>query len=297
MLEEVYNIKEDLPDVQGETPLIPLNVNNVCVQGLKIRLCSISSNNRLECYTAEVSACVDLSSEFRGIHVSRSVESILNIINDFTYGSLLDLQNNLRVTAEQLLIKHKYSSKATIKLRMSNLYRVKGEDIPITLRVGVKLFRNGCVKYYSSLDINGMTVCPCTQQIYSFIEGVMIPNTPSHSQRVLLSVKIISSRPIDLNLNEVIDNILPVFSTPVKSFLKKSDEYRLVKKAFENPKFAEDVAREVMYRIYKLLRDGLSDDARVIAEVISYESIHPFNLYVKINHDMRELDEIFSRFR
>jgi len=285
-----------LPDIQGEIPPIPLDINNVCVEGLEVRLCSLSPNNRLECSIAYVSVCVDLSRELRGVHISRSVESVLDGINNITYSSLLDLQNSLRVTAEQLLNKHEYSSKATVRLRMKHLHVVDVESTSVTMYVTVKLFRDGRVRYGLGLDIKGMSVCPCAQQVYAFIEDMIVSNTPSHSQRALLAVRVNSPEPIDLSLDEVMKTLLSIFSTPVRCFMKKIEEYKFIKKAFENPKFAEDIAREAVYKMYKVFRERLSDDATITAKVMSYESIHPFNLYVRINHSVRELDRLFSKF-
>lgn len=283
-----------MPDIQGENPSIPLDISNVCVQDLRIKLCLMSPNNHLECHIAHISACVDLSRHFRGIHVSRSVESILITLNNIAYANLLDLQMALKNTAERLLIKHDYSSKANLRLKMEHICIIESNDVPITIYINVKLHRSGSVKYSIGINIRGMTVCPCAQQVYAFMEDITVPSVPSHSQRATLHVRIDSSKPIDLDLCVFIRYILSSFSTSLRSFLKRDEEYMLIKTAFRNPKFAEDVAREAAYKIYRAFREKLSDDAKIAVKVISYESIHPFNLRVEISHCVRELDNIFT---
>lgn len=280
--------------MQSEAPLIPLSVNNVCVRDLEVKLCLVNLGNHLECHVAQVSACVDLDRSVRGIHVSRSVESILNTVSSTVYTDLFSLQRTLKTVAEILLAKHEYSSKATVKLKVKLLYAVGCESIPVALRISVKLNRSGHVKYSLSVRVKGMTVCPCAQQVYAHVENIVAPSVPSHSQRTLLTVRVDSSTPINPDLGELVNMLLSSFSTSIKSFLKRSEEYRLVKRAFENPKFAEDVAREAVYRVYKALRRELNSNGRITARVVSYESLHPFNLYVEINHSVRDLDDVFS---
>jgi GTP cyclohydrolase-4 len=289
-------IQRDLPDVQRDAPLIPIAINNVCVEGLKVKLCLKNRSGYLECSIASVTACVDLGKEFRGVHVSRSVEDILNIANGTIYDDLPDLQRILRDVAGGLITKHEYSSKAIVKLKMQHLYTSEDIDaVPINMRVVVELGKDGRVRYGVGVGVIGMSVCPCAQQVYAFMESLTAPNAPSHSQRALLYVHIDSPTIIDLKLSEAMNVLFSAFSAPIKSFLKREQEYKLVKRAFENPRFAEDIAREAVYMVYKVFRNRLSEDSNITAKVVSFESVHPFNLYVRMKYSIGELDKIFSK--
>lgn len=288
-------IKNCLPDVQRDPPSVRLAVDKVCVHSLRVKVCLKSSNNSVECQPGTVSACVDVHEGLRGIHVSRSVEAVLKTINSVTHLSLADIQHSLKAVAESLLMKHEYSSKASVKLRLELFYTMVDTDtIPVTLTVSVRLGMEGSERYSIGIAFEGMSVCPCAQQVYAFLENTHAPHTPSHSQRALLSIRIDSPTLVSIEVSEVVKALLSAFSAPVKSFLKRDEEYRLVKRAFENPKFAEDIAREAMYVLYKAFQDRLSPRSRIAVKVLSFESVHPFNLYAEIRRSVEELSKAFS---
>jgi len=288
-------IKNSLPDVQRDPPTTRLAINRICIQNFKVKVCLKNGDSQVECQLGTVTACVNLGEELRGIHVSRSVEAVLNLINGVTYLDLPDLQHILRKVTQYLLVKHEYSSKASVKLKLVHLFTSDDIDaLPVNIYVSVGLSKVGGARYRVGVSFEGMSVCPCVQQVYSFLENTPISNTPSHSQRALILAHIDSSNPINLGLSETVKALLSAFSTPVRSLLKRDQEYRLVKKAFENPKFAEDVAREAVYILYKEFRNRLSTDSRITVKVLSFESVHPFNLCVKVRHGLRELDKVLN---
>jgi len=272
-----------------------LAINRVCVRDLKVKVCLRNGDSQVECQLGTITTCVDLSRDLRGIHVSRSVEAVLNLINGATYLDLPDLQHILRAAAQQLLAKHEYSSKANVKLKLVHLFTSEDIDaLPVNVHVGVEMHREEGARYSVGVGLEGVSVCPCVQQVYAFLENTVVPNTPSHSQRVLLFAYIDSLSSINLGLGEAVKALLSTFSAPVKSLLKRDQEYRLVKRAFENPKFAEDIAREAMYILYKEFRNRLSTDSKITVKVLSFESVHPFNLCVRVKHSIRELDRVFN---
>jgi GTP cyclohydrolase I len=71
-------------------------------------------------------------------------------------------------------------------------------------------------------------------------------------------------------------------SSPVFTLLKREDEKYVTERAYDNPRFVEDVVREVAVR--------LDDDPRVLwysARVVSHESIHAHEAFASLTRDKR----------
>ena len=66
------------------------------------------------------------------------------------------------------------------------------------------------------------------------------------------------------------------FSAPVSSVVKREDEKYLTERAYENPKFSEDLIRDTLIKMKELYKDK-----EIIAEMENYESIHSHNVYAK----------------
>jgi GTP cyclohydrolase I len=64
--------------------------------------------------------------------------------------------------------------------------------------------------------------------------------------------------------------------------LKRPDEKFVTERAYENPKFVEDLVRDVAQR--------LNEDERIVSymlEAENFESIHNHSAYAVIEHDKR----------
>lgn len=83
-------------------------------------------------------------------------------------------------------------------------------------------------------------------------------------------------------IEELVELLERAASHPVYAVLKRPDEKFVTEKAFENPKFVEDIIRD--------LAVGLESDGRIAWYRISsenFESIHSHNAYAEIERDKR----------
>ena len=289
-----------LPHVQCDQPDIPIKIDKVCVKGIYRRIC-LNTDDSSICLNARINACIDLPKNQKGIHVSRNVETILETLGETRFTGFKKLEEALRNITHMLLNKHNYAYRAEASISTLYLYKYGDErisnyvdEIPVTLVLRDVLLRDGYEEVTIGVKMRGMTVCPCAQQVYAAMENLSLPNAPSHSQRAMiyLGVKVHGGDSDGIDLNNIIKAALDSFSAPVLNFLKRDSEYRLVKKAFENPRFVEDVTRHAIYNVYKILKDSLKDDDKVFVKVVSYESIHPFNLYSYSTYKVKELREL-----
>ena len=115
------------------------------------------------------------------------------------------------------------------------------------------------------------TICPCSKEIS--LAG-------AHNQRSLITIKV--SYTGFVWLEELIEIAESAASCEIYSLLKRVDEKYVTEHAYENPKFVEDIVREIALK--------LQDDPRIksyYVESENAESIHLHNAYAKISRPQK----------
>jgi GTP cyclohydrolase-4 len=85
---------------------------------------------------------------------------------------------------------------------------------------------------------------------------------------------------VDIEANDLIDIVEASFSSPTYEILKRDDEAAVVINAHNNPKFVEDVVRDVLKRIVERYAK-LPDDVLLTVRSESEESIHKHNAFAE----------------
>ncbi|MEM1424887.1 MAG: GTP cyclohydrolase, FolE2/MptA family, partial [Planctomycetota bacterium] len=83
-------------------------------------------------------------------------------------------------------------------------------------------------------------------------------------------------------IEDIVEHLEKAASAPVYSVLKRPDEKYVTEEAYDNPKFVEDIVRD--------LATSLKNDDRVTWFRVSsenFESIHSHNAYAQIEMDKR----------
>ena len=121
-------------------------------------------------------------------------------------------------------------------------------------------------KFYLEVKVPVTTLCPCSKAISEY---------GAHNQRGTVTVKILYKDFFWLeDLIEVIENSA---SSPLYSVLKRQDEKFVTEHAYDNPRFVEDVVREVYIALKNFEGGGKFTWFSVEAE--NEESIHAHNAY------------------
>ena len=129
-----------------------------------------------------------------------------------------------------------------------------------------KLSRMEKFDFTLGVNIPLTTLCPCSKEISDF---------GAHNQRSICRIKIKFS---DLNkvigIDELVKLIEKQASSPIYSVLKREDEKHVTEAAYQNPKFVEDILRDVVIAIRKI------DGAKWFSvECENFESIHNHNAF------------------
>ena len=83
-----------------------------------------------------------------------------------------------------------------------------------------------------------------------------------------------------VDANDLIDIAEQSFSSPTYGILKRKEEGQLVFDAHKNPKFVEDVVRDILNAILKKYKK-LPDDVLIVVRSESEESIHKHNAFAE----------------
>ena len=134
--------------------------------------------------------------------------------------------------------------------------------------------REGNIRKFIGVEVIGMTACPCAMENIKKVYGERY----THNQRNVATIFIENDGSIEAN--DLIDIAEKAMSTPTYEILKRNDEMEVVKQAHENPKFVEDVVRDILKTIVEKYAN-LPSDYIVIARSESHESIHKHNAFAE----------------
>jgi GTP cyclohydrolase I len=131
--------------------------------------------------------------------------------------------------------------------------------------------RNGATRLFLKVLVPVTSLCPCSKKISRY---------GAHNQRshVTISAELTD----DVAVEELVRIAEEEASCELWGLLKRPDEKFVTERAYENPKFVEDLVRDVAQR--------LNADERIVAYVLeaeNFESIHNHSAYAVIERDKR----------
>jgi len=250
-------------DTQDLRPDIEEDLTKVGVTNLRTLVQTSWGGHKYK-FVPRITLTVDLSGEKRGAHMSRLVEAITESIEEESekvYGSLEELEQKI---LENLEKKHPYrrgevtfESELVVERKTPETGRRTMETHDIAVSV-VK--ENGAYRKKLAVKVVGNTVCPHSME-----------NTDGkpHIQRAVAELTVEAAADANIPLEEMIDVCEQSFSSPAYTLLKTPDENRVVEQMHENPKFVEDVCREILDKAKKKFKN-----VKIHARVVSQESIH-----------------------
>ena len=129
--------------------------------------------------------------------------------------------------------------------------------------------RNGRTEMWVRVVVPVTSLCPCSKKISDY---------GAHNQRshVTITAKLRSH----IWIEELIEVAESEASSQLYGVLKRPDEKYVTERAYDNPKFVEDMVRDVATR--------LNEDARIAAYTVeseNFESIHNHSAYAQIERD------------
>ncbi len=253
---------------------------------------------------AEIDVYVDLPSDQKGSHMSRNVEVTGEVVDNSVREPVEGLENLTAEMCKLLLERHEYASYSEVDInadyfleRESPQGRSSLENYEI--RAKTEAYRDGETRKYIGVTAVGLNACPCAMESvkskyiekYPGVEEALekIP-TITHNQRNKSTIMIEVPNDEEIEVNDLIDIIESSLSSPTHEILKRDDEADVVIQAHENPKFVEDVVRDMLSRILKKY-SHFPDSTHIDVKSESEESIHKHNAFAERITTFGELRE------
>jgi GTP cyclohydrolase-4 len=244
--------------------------------------------------TALIDVFVDLPSTQRGSHMSRNVEVVTEMIDESVRRKVSSLEELAAKMCKKLLDRHDYASFAEVNMSADYFLERKPDGgrtslEPYKLMAKATAMRGNGLTKLIGVEVQGMTACPCAMEtvrhrmLTRHPELRSLPeNTPmiSHNQRNHTTLMVEVPEDVEIEADDLIEIVESSLSSPTYGILKRADEANVVLRAHENPKFVEDVVREILG---KLLRryPRLEDSVHVTVRSESEESIHKHNAFAE----------------
>jgi len=250
-------------DVQNRKDHRQIAVDRVGVKDVHYPIVVLDKADKFQSTVASVNMYVNLPQDFKGTHMSRFIE-VLNQhhgrINIRNFSQILeDLMKSLNARAAHIEVVFPYfiRKQAPVSREQGLMEYICSY---IVNRTGDKS------EFLVGIQVPITTLCPCSKEMSEH---------GAHNQRGL--VKVMLKYKKFFWIEDVIDLVESSASAPVYSLLKREDEKYITELAYQNPRFVEDVVREVTI---KLRANGNFPWFTVEAE--NFESIHNHNAYALV---------------
>jgi GTP cyclohydrolase I len=252
-----------LPDIQNSISEKNIPINKVGVKGIKFPIKIYDKIKGFQHSIGNIAIYVDLPAHFKGTHMSRFIEIINNKNNEEISvenikKTLFEIKNKLNATKSHIEIEFPYFINK--ESPVSKIKALLNYDVKLIANLGENF------DYLMIVNIPVHLLCPCSKIISDF---------SAHNQRAIVTVTYKAYKVIWIE--DIIDIVESSASCEIYPLLKRIDEKYVTEKAYKNPKFVEDIAREVSYKM-----DNIQDIYYYKVEVVSMESIHNHDAYACI---------------
>ena len=288
------------PDVQAAEAPRPYRLTRVGVRAVKKPVTVHRPGAKPTGVVAVFDLFVDLPKTQKGTHMSRNLEALADILDEEVAEEAPSLENLCRRLAVRLLDKHEYASHAQVKAEADYfLSRTnpggKPSVEPYRLLAEAEAFRAPRGKPRTArrvgVQVVGMSACPCAMETVRHKLGAKVPkDLPfiTHNQRNRVTLRLDLPGEADVEAADLVALCEESLSAPTFELLKRGDEGDLVLQAHHNPRFVEDVVREVLHKAAGRY-GSLGRDVRIFVSSEAEESIHKHNAYAERTTTFGEL--------
>src|SRR3954462_15189924 len=261
-----------IQDVQASPDLRRIAINKVGVKGIRHPVLVKDRSGGYQPTVADFNMYVSLPHDFKGTHMSRFVEILSGnertISVESFRGMLFEVAS--RLGAETGYIEMKFPYFVEKRAPVTGVAGLMDYEVTFLGRVS-----EGVDTHSTRVIVPATSLCPCSKKISAY---------GAHNQRTHITLTVESREMIWIE--ELIDLAEQNASSQLYSVLKRPDEKFVTERAYDNPKFVEDLVRDVA--------GMLNADSRVISyvvEVENFESIHNHSAYALIEGPPKLEDE------
>jgi GTP cyclohydrolase IB len=262
-------VNAPIADVQAALDSRRIAINRAGIRSIRHPVKIADKGRRTQHVVATFDMHANLSHQLKGVHMSRFVE-ILNSNNRVI--SVKSFESIVNAVVQKLET-DSGGVEMTFPYFMSKTAPITGitslMDYEVTF---AGKLHEGSYQFNLKVVVPVTSLCPCSKQVSEY---------GAHNQRSHISISVTPANSVWIE--DLIHVAEDQASCELYGLLKRADEKYVTEKAFDNPKFVEDVVRDVAA--------VLNRDARINAYVVeseNFESIHNHSAYAFIERDKLE---------
>jgi len=253
-----------MKDTQSQPDYRQIPIEKVGIKKIQYPVTVLDRSNHIQHTVASINMYVDLPHKYKGTHMSRFVEML----------DLLRPEVSLEKMGVILKQMKKHLNAASAHIEVTFPYFIE-KKAPVSQATGLMDYTCRFIGSSDSADrldlISEVTVpissvCPCSKEISEI---------GAHNQRGEVQLQTRFKKFIWIE--DMIELVESCASSEVYSVLKRADEKHVTERGFGNPKFVEDVVRDIST---KLKGDSNITWFSVSAE--NFESIHNHSAFAHV---------------
>lgn len=255
-----------IPDVQSSADRRHIAINKVGIKEIRHPVQVKDRSGAVQHTVATFNMYVDLPHHFKGTHMSRFVEILNGHEREITVKSFRVMLSEMTelLEAESGHIEMTFTYFVNKKAPVTGVESLL--DYQVTF-IGERRNGENCVAIKVVVPVTSL--CPCSKKISDY---------GAHNQRSHVTVNVRTDGFVWIE--DIIDLVEKEASCELYGLLKRPDEKAVTERAYDNPKFVEDMVRDVAAR--------LNEDDRILSYVLeseNFESIHNHSAYALIERD------------
>jgi GTP cyclohydrolase I len=264
----------NIPDVQSAPDSRQIAIDQVGVKAIRHPVKVMERAGGVQHTIASFNMYVGLPHHFKGTHMSRFVEILSAQERELTVQSFQTMLKEMveRLEAQEGRIEMHFPYFIEKQAPVSGVKSLMDYEVTFIGEI-----REGKPCFAMKVLVPVTSLCPCSKKISAY---------GAHNQRSHVTVTARTSEFVWIE--ELVDLVEKQASSELYGLLKRPDEKFVTERAYDNPKFVEDMVRDVAAI--------LNLDERITGYTVeseNFESIHNHSAYARIERDKRagERDE------
>lgn len=234
-------VRSKLKDIQNLKDDRGIDIQKVGVRNVEVPLNILRKNEQGQVVNARATMSISLSGDYKGTHMSRFIEVLTewgqkHLLGVDIKGCLEDIANKLDTDNAELKFEFKYF--------IEKKAPVSGFSCPLGYNCSFEgVLNKDDYKFLLEVNVPVTTLCPCSKEISDY---------GAHNQRTNVRVKISYDPDKIIWIEDLVELIEQCGSSPIYPLLKREDEKFVTEQAYNNPKFVEDLLRDIVSKLKKL---------------------------------------------
>jgi len=260
---------QPIADVQSSQDTRNIAIDKVGIKDIRHPIRILDRSGKEQHTVAVFNMYVELPHHFKGTHMSRFVDILNAHEREISIDSFRDMLREMsqRLEAETGYIEMNFPFFINKTAPASGVNSLMDYDVTLIGQI-----KNGQLCTQTRVVVAATSLCPCSKKIAQY---------GAHNQRSHITITAKANAP--LWIEELIDVAESEASSELYSLLKRTDEKIVTERAYDNPKFVEDLVRDIAARLNEM---GKITAYTVEAE--NFESIHNHSAYALVERDKEQ---------